>query len=155
MTFYAEAHAVWHASSNAKERVAAKAGIVFEGWLREANRLLHDPSNPMAPKVQLAQTLAKIANFEPEKQIDAGPSNGVSVTINLNHARVHPQVVKIEKVIEAKAVEVAADTLPPQVTSAAAPTAPHPAPDQVASLAAFRDTQQRGSVTWPGTSNGS
>lgn len=157
MTFYAEAHAIWHASSNAKERVSAKAGVVFEQWLREANRLMHDPANPMAAKVELGKTLAKLANFEPVREADAGPGNGVHVTINLDHARIHPQTITIDKVINAQAVEVA-PALPPQVTKPeAAPTASAPsaplttAPEHAASLNAFRPSQQATSVAWPGS----
>lgn len=152
MTFYAEAHAIWHASSNAKERVSAKAGVVFEQWLREANRLMHDPANPMAAKVELGKTLAKLANFEPVREAETGPGNGVHVTINLDHARVHPQTITIDKVIDAQAVEVA-PVLPPQVTSpGAAPTASAPtAPSEhAATLNAFRPSQQATSILWPG-----
>lgn len=150
MTFYAEAHAIWHASSNAKERVSAKAGVVFEQWLREANRLMHDPANPMAAKVELGKTLAKLANFEPVREADAGPSNGVHVTINLDHARIHPQTITIDKVIDAQAVEVA-PVLPPQVTPpGAAPTASAPS-EHAATLNAFRPSQQTSDVTWPGS----
>lgn len=152
MTFYAEAHAIWHASSNAKERVSAKAGVVFEQWLREANRLMHDPANPMAAKVELGKTLAKLANFEPVREAEAAAGNGVHVTINLDHARIHPQTIKIEKVIDAQVVE-AAPELPPQVTPpGTAPTAGAPlttAAEHVASLAAFRPSQQNAGVPWP------
>ena len=154
MTFYAEAHAIWHASSNSKERVSAKAGVIFEQWLREANRLMHDPANPMAAKVDLGKTLAKLANFEPVREADAGPSNGVHVTINLDHARIHPQTITIDKVIDAQAVEVAPE-LPAKVTSpGAAPTASAPLTtthEHSASLNAFRPSQQATSITWPGS----
>lgn len=150
MTFYAEGHAIWNASSNAKERVSAKAGVIFEQWMREANRLLHDPSNPLAAKVELAKHFSKIANMEPVREADAGPNNGVHVTINLDHARIHPQTITIDKVIDAQAVEVAS-VLPPQVTPpGAAPTAGAPS-ENVASLNAFRPSQTTASVTWPGS----
>lgn len=155
MTFYAEAHAIWNSSSNAKERTRAKAGVIYEQWMREANRLLHDPSNPLAPKVELAKHLAKLADLEPVREAEAGSGNGVSVTINLGHARIHPQTITIDKVLDAKAVEVT-PVLPPQVTSpGVAPTASAPplttAHEHTASLAAFRPSQQQAGVVWPGS----
>ena len=92
MTFYAEAHAIWHASSNSKERVSAKAGVIFEQWLREANRLMHDPANPMAAKVDLGKTLAKLANFEPVREADAvrataSMSRSTSITLGSTRRR--------------------------------------------------------------------
>lgn len=153
MTFYAEGYAIWNASSNSKERTRSKAGVIYEQWMREANRLLHDPANPMAAKVELAKHFAKLADLEPVREADAGPSNGVHVTINLDHARIHPQTITIDKVIDAQAVEVAS-ALPSQVTPPeAAPTASAPvasAPEHAASLDAFRPSQQTASVIWPG-----
>ena len=101
-----------------------------------------------------SRTLAKLANFEPVREADAGPSNGVHVTINLDHARIHPQTITIDKVIDAQAVEVAPE-LPAKVTSpGAAPTASAPlttAHEHSASLNAFRPSQQATSITWPGS----
>lgn len=106
MTYYAEAHAIWHSSANTKERVSAKAGLVFEEWMREGNRLLHDPNSPMAAKVDLAKFLARIANFEPKEAKNEGPDRSVSVTINLGHARIAPREIVIEKTLDALPSEV-------------------------------------------------
>jgi hypothetical protein len=135
MAFYAEAHAIWQSSSNAKERVSAKAGVVFEEWLREANRLLHDHASPMAAKVDLGKFLGRIAGFEPKQGgpgEDGSPDKRVSVVINLGHARLHPKVITIEK--DAASFEDAPvvrlpPPLPPGVTNLPGPPQSPPAGD--------------------------
>lgn len=149
MTFYAEGHAIWNASSNAKERIRAKARVISEQWMREANRLLHDPANPMAAKVELAKHFAKIAELEPERETEASQGNGVHVTINLDHARLHPKTIHIDKVLDAQAVEAVSE-LPAKVTPPeAAPTAG--APEHVSALESFSPSQQSSKIVWPGS----
>lgn len=99
MAYYAEAYAIWHESTNAPERIRLKSGTMFEDWLREADRLLHDPTSPMAPKVELAKYLSRISGIEPVATQTAGSDRGVSVTINLGHARISPKTITIEKAI--------------------------------------------------------
>lgn len=108
MTFFAEARSVWGSSSNAQQRIAAKAGIQLEQWLVEADRLLHDPNSPMAPKVELAKYLGRIAGVEAvhaERRAEVAGDSRTTVVINLGHAR---QVIEKERtpVLEADFAEV-------------------------------------------------
>lgn len=108
--YYAEAHAIWHSATNTKERVALKAGVLFEESLREGARLLHDPASPMAPKVELMKFLGRIAGFE-QADKNVGADKSISVVINLSHAQLHPKTIEINKTIDGTATEV-----PQQVT---------------------------------------
>lgn len=99
MVYYAEAYSIWHESSNAVERTRLKSGNMFEDWLREADRLLHDPALSMAPKVELAKYLGRISGMEPAATQSTGGDRGVSVTINLGHARISPKTITIEKTL--------------------------------------------------------
>lgn len=103
MAYYAEARDIWHASTNAAERIKLKSGVIFEEWLREGNRLLHDPLSPMAAKVDLAKFLGRIVGLEPkERAVATGPDRSVSIQINLNHAETGPKTIEIEKVLPAE-----------------------------------------------------
>lgn len=110
MTFYAEARSIWGAATSAPQRVALKSGILFEQWLEEADKLLHDPNSPMADKVKLGSYLSRLAGFEnvnppPARDgvVGAGAGQAAThVTINLNHGR----KIEIKKdVVDAQLVE--------------------------------------------------
>lgn len=144
MAYYAEARAVWGSATNQPQRVALKAGIIFEQWLDHADALLHDPNSPVADKVKLGQYLSRLAGFEnvnPPPARDSGPGGGggatTHVTINLGHARkieikkdvvdaqqVEAEVVQLE---ELRATTGDPDAIPAQVTVAVPQTPPRPA----------------------------
>jgi hypothetical protein len=143
MAFYAEARSVWGATTNAPQRVALKAGILFEQWLDEADLILHDPNSPVADKVKLGSYLSRLAGFEnvnPPPAKEGGGSGGsggtaTHVTINLGHGRkidISKQAVDAQQ-IDAEVLQLEAlrassgdpDAIPAQVT-VAMPQQPQP-----------------------------
>lgn len=132
MRYFAEHKEIWDSSTSTALRVTLKAGAVFEEWLKEANTLMHDRSQPMGPKVELAKELAELAGFKNvhAPQRDHTPADGRStVIINLGHGR---EKIIIEKMIsepgdDAKIVD--ATPLPAQVIPP--PHSPVPQSQQV------------------------
>lgn len=86
MMFYAEAHAMWNSSANAKERSALKAAVIFEEWLPEANRLLNAANEGIVGKVKLGEFIARVAGIDKEKGANVAPGDKVVVNINLSAA---------------------------------------------------------------------
>lgn len=72
---------LWHATTNVATRSRVKAGFVFESFLEEAGRLMHDPLQPMAPKVDMAKFLASVGEIVKEK---GAVRTGDHVTVNIN-----------------------------------------------------------------------
>lgn len=105
MMYYAEAHAAWNADSNVQTRSAMKSGILFEQWLGEANRLLHDPAIGMAPKVDLAKFLATTAGIA-KREGNAQPGDRTMIIINLPGQTVSIDKIVPQQTIEGTSVEV-------------------------------------------------
>lgn len=109
--YYAESFAMWHGTANLPDRVKTKAAMMFEEWLPEAHRILHDPAANLPPKVQLAMFLGKLGGLEPQP-LPSGASSGASVenkvhvTINLGHGRQIVIEKKLDKTIEGDAVDI-------------------------------------------------
>jgi len=82
--FYVEAHAVWNAASNAQQRSALKAAVMFEEWLVESNRLYHDTNQPLSSKVELMKLLARVSGLDANDRKAAGVNPGERVVININ-----------------------------------------------------------------------
>lgn len=95
---YREAHTLWHAASNTKERVQLKAQTVFEDWLSEADRLFHDQNQPLTGKVELLKTMSKVGGLDQsDKQSAIAPGDRVLVQINLSAGDNAPQTITIDK----------------------------------------------------------
>lgn len=95
--FFKEAHTMWHSSGNANERVQLKASSLFEDWLSEADRLFHDTTAPMAPKIELLKTVGRVAGLDREKTAgNVAPGERVLVQINLQAAGAQP--ITIDKI---------------------------------------------------------
>lgn len=110
MQYYAEAYTVWNSASNYRERVALKAGVMSDEFMQEANRLMHDPKEPMAPKVALFQMLNRISGIEKEK--GTGVQAGERVVLNINFGASGP-VVHFDKAVDAQVVEATTHFTPP------------------------------------------
>jgi len=82
MLFYAEAHTLWNSGANFKERSAIKAGIVFEQWLGECDKLMHNPAEPLTAKAKIAELLARVSGIDKDKS--AGVTAGERVVVNIN-----------------------------------------------------------------------
>lgn len=89
----------WGSALNTEQRVKVKSAALFEEWLVEANRLAHDPQQPLSSKVELMKML-RAAGFA---QAGGGEGSGerFSVTINLGA----DNQLKIEKTVTPKVIE--------------------------------------------------
>lgn len=161
MVYYAEARAVWNSGGNTAQRVALKAGILFEQWLETANTLLHDPNSPMADKVKLGTYLSRLAGFEnvnppPARDgvLGSGGAAPATVIINLNHGRqevitkerIDPLQVEAEVVqlTEVRAATQNPDMLPFQINL---PVAGAPPPTTPPPVTPHPDMQNRATMT--------
>lgn len=72
----------WESVTNTMERTKVKAGAMIEDWLPEAHMALHDRSQPLSSRVEMAKVVARMAGIG-EKDITASGVERVSVTINL------------------------------------------------------------------------
>lgn len=96
--YYVEAHTLWNSASNAKERSALKASVLFEEWLAESNRLFHDQTQPLSAKNELMKLIARVAGLDqPDKQ-QAGVAPGDRVVVNINLSAAGAPTVVIDKV---------------------------------------------------------
>jgi len=84
---YSEAYSAWHSASNSNERSVLKAGVLFEQWLEEANRLFHEQGQPMSAKNDMMKLIARVAGLDKDKvQQGVAPGDRVVVNINLSAA---------------------------------------------------------------------
>lgn len=73
----------WQSATNTTERVKLKAGAMIEHWFPEANQKLHDQSEALPAKTELAKMISRIAGFDRVEASNAVAGAGFSVTINL------------------------------------------------------------------------
>jgi len=109
--YYAESYILWNGTANLPDRVKTKAAMMFEEFMPEAHRILHDPLANLPPKVQLAMFIGKIAGLEPQGAIGGAAgavnnNNKVHVTINLSHGRQIVIEKQLDKEIEGEAVDI-------------------------------------------------
>lgn len=128
---YLEAKTIWHGTGNTRERVALKAGMLFEDWLAEADSLFHDKHQPLSSKVELLKQMSKVAGFEQsDKQQSIAPGDRVVVEINLGAgvqpgSNAQPVAVTIDKIAPSIDLNAAPEPLPEWNTL---PASPPPAP---------------------------
>lgn len=85
-----EAAITWDSTLNAKTRIKVKGEAMFEQMMLKSYEYYQDASNPLAARVQVLQTIAKVAGLLGERGgeligADVGrPSDRVSITINLS-----------------------------------------------------------------------
>lgn len=134
---YLEAKAVWHGTGNTRERVAAKAGMLFEDWLAEADALFHDKHQPLSSKVELLKQMSKVAGFEQgEKQAGVAPGDRVVVEINLSAgfqsgSSAQPIAVTIDKIAPTIDLNAVPEPLPEWNTPPPAPAGWIPPPPAI------------------------
>ncbi len=106
---YSEAYATWRSATNSNERSIVKAGVLFEQWLEEANRLYHDPAQTLSSKVDMMKLIARVAGLDKDKvQQGVAPGDRVVVNINLSAAGQRDPIVidKTAVVIEQSPAQV-------------------------------------------------
>jgi hypothetical protein len=92
----------WNSVANTNERVKFKSAALLEFWLEEAHTKLHDDRQQLAPKVELAKFIGRLAGMGiTGAEINAGGGNKVSVTINLGA----DTQLKFEKELPQKVIE--------------------------------------------------
>lgn len=78
----------WNSALNTHERVKLKAASQIELALVELNNRLHDASEPLMPKVKLAELIAKLGGMgAPPVNGNGESSDRFTVTINLGEDR--------------------------------------------------------------------
>lgn len=92
--FYREAKALWASSANSPERATVKSSVLYEEWLQEADRLMHDPREPLSGKVKLMELMARVAKLDAGKDLKpTAPGERVQITINLGAAAKAPVII--------------------------------------------------------------
>jgi hypothetical protein len=96
----------WHGALNTNERTKLKAAAMIEDFLPEAHARMHDASETLPSKTELAKLVAKIAGMGERTDINGvGSSEKFSVTINLGAdqqlqfaKQVTPKVIEVEAI---------------------------------------------------------
>jgi hypothetical protein len=90
---HAEALITWQSSTNARERTRLKSEVMVEKMLEPGWRAFQDPGQPLAARVQMMQTVAKLAGLLDTKgeapAAAIAPGDKVSITINLSQPPPH------------------------------------------------------------------
>lgn len=91
--YLAEAKITWESSLNSRERTKVKAEAMVETMLEPAFRAYADQSQPLAARVALLQTVAKLAGMLDQPKDGLGgaavarPGDRVTININLGPGR--------------------------------------------------------------------
>jgi len=92
----------WHSAINTEERIKIKSATLLESWLEEANSRLHDRTESLQAKAELAKFLGRLAHLGlPGAQAGEGAER-FSVTINLGA----DAKLTFQKDIPAKVIDV-------------------------------------------------
>jgi hypothetical protein len=73
----------WEAAKNTHERTKIKAAVMIEGWLPEAWARLHDQTENLNAKTELAKLVTRIAGMGLDRVVDAG-AGGEKITVTIN-----------------------------------------------------------------------
>ena len=90
----------WNAAGNTHERTRLKAAMMMEDWLVEAHGRLHDNSENLSAKTELAKLVARLAGMGNDKPADVDTGGKVNITINMGAEKVTFDAVTT-KVIDA------------------------------------------------------
>jgi hypothetical protein len=93
--------AEWGSALNTPERVRIKSASVMEEWLVEAHRLLHDPTQVLSGKVELAKLISRLGNIDRAAVVENGAGERFSITINLGA----DSQLKFDKPVTSKVID--------------------------------------------------
>lgn len=79
----AQQMAEWESATNTQERVKLKASAMIEDWLPEAYARLHDRTENLPGKTELAKLITRIAGMGVDKVNQGASAEKVTVTINI------------------------------------------------------------------------
>jgi hypothetical protein len=97
-----EAVTAWHSALNTEQRVKFKSASMLEMWLEEAHTRLHDKSESLAAKTELAKFIGRLAGMGLTGAGFSGESGEkFSITINLGA----DAKLQFEKKLPAKVIE--------------------------------------------------
>lgn len=99
----------WNAAVNTHERTKLKAGAAIEEWLPEAYARLHDRTELLSAKTEVAKLLTRIAGMGQERvdPLAGGGGDRFTVTINLGADKSLKFTKEVTpKVIEGSAVVI-------------------------------------------------
>lgn len=91
--------AAWASATNTHERVKLKAAVVMENWLEQAHSILHDKTETLSGRAEIAKLLADMSGMRAKDMHVANAGDRLSITINLGDAK-PLRVEKDMKVIE-------------------------------------------------------
>jgi len=100
-TLLREQLANWNSALNTQERVKLKSAAIVEEWLPEADRMAHDPSQPLNQRVELMKLVKSFSTIG--IPVGEGGGDRFSVTINLGQEQIKiskevtPQVIEHEE----------------------------------------------------------
>jgi hypothetical protein len=75
----------WNAAANTHDRVRLKSAAMFEEWLPEAFKLLHDTTQGMPARTELAKLVARVAGIG-ERASDGPTGEKFTFTLNIGGA---------------------------------------------------------------------
>lgn len=87
----------WHGVLNTHERVKLKSSAIIEEWLPEAFVRMHDRSETLGQKVELAKTISRLAGMGLDRASVDGGSEKFSLVINIGDGVEHK--VSVERPI--------------------------------------------------------
>lgn len=91
----------WQSAINTEQRIKVKAAVLLEEWLGEANSRLHDRTESLAAKTELAKFLGRLAGLGIAGASIEGHSERFSLTINLGA----DASLKFEKALPTKVID--------------------------------------------------
>lgn len=96
--------ATWNSALNTNDRTKLKAAAILEQWLPEAYARMHDNSENLTAKTEVAKLVARVAGIGATgANVEGGVGEKFTVTINMGAA----EPVRIEKQIEPKTIDAA------------------------------------------------
>jgi hypothetical protein len=104
-TLMQQARLEWSTAKNSAERVRLKTAVMLEEALPEFHARMHDKSEPLSSKVELAKFVGKLSGIG-EKAPNSGPAaETFKVIINLGES----EKLSFEKELPAKVIEAEAE----------------------------------------------
>lgn len=91
----------WNGAMSTHERVRVKSAVMIEQWLEEAHARLHDKSENLNAKTELAKLVSRLAGMGSEKAMVQDVGEKFSVTINLGSDK----QLKIEKQVTPRVLD--------------------------------------------------
>lgn len=92
----------WQSAINTEQRIKVKSAVLIEEWLSEANSRIHDRTESLAAKVELAKFLSRLASLGLTGAHAEGGGEKFSLTINLGA----DSSIKIEKTVTPKVIDI-------------------------------------------------